>query len=122
MPSIAIVGASADRTKFGNKAVRAYVRQGWTVRPVHPRAQEIEGLPVFAAIEDVPTPIDRVTLYVPPAVGMTLLADIANVDPAELFLNPGTESPELIARAESLGLKTTVGCAIIDVGESPAAL
>ena len=45
--TVAIVGASADRRKFGNKAVRAYLRQGWKVYPVNPNRDEIEGIRVL---------------------------------------------------------------------------
>lgn len=39
--TIAIVGASADRAKFGNKAVRAYAEEGWEVWPVNPKVDVI---------------------------------------------------------------------------------
>jgi len=54
MKSVAIIGASADQSKFGNKAVRAFQQQGYEVYPVNPKATEIEGLPAFASIRDVP--------------------------------------------------------------------
>jgi predicted CoA-binding protein len=120
MKTVAIIGASSDRTKFGNKAVRAYIRRGYTVFPVNLREAVIEGLPAYRSIRDIPEPIDRAALYVPPAVGITLLPDLADRAVAELFLNPGTESPELLERARELGLQVTRGCAIIDIGESPA--
>jgi hypothetical protein len=44
--SVAILGASADRSKYGNKAVRAYQQQGYTVFPINPKESEIEGLRV----------------------------------------------------------------------------
>ena len=112
MPTVAVVGASSDRSKFGNKALRAYERQGWEVRPVHPKETEIEGHAVARSLTDL-SDIDRVTLYVPPAVGLGLLEDVVAL--------PGAESPELLARAEALGLDPIVGCAIINIGESPAA-
>jgi predicted CoA-binding protein len=120
MKTVAIIGASNDRSKFGNKAVRAYRRRGYTVFPVNPREAEIEGLPAYRSIRDIPEPIDRATFYVPPAVGITLLPDVAAQHVGELFLNPGTESPELRARAQELGLRVTSGCSILDIGESPA--
>jgi len=120
MPTVAVVGASSDRSKFGNKALRAYERQGWEVRPVHPKETEIEGHAVARSLTDL-SDIDRVTLYVPPAVGLGLLEDVVALAPSELWVNPGAESPELLARAEALGLDPIVGCAIINIGESPAA-
>jgi uncharacterized protein len=116
---IAIIGASADRAKFGNKAVRAYVRAGWDVFPVHPRAAEIEGLPAYATLEQVPGPLDRVSLYLPSALGIGELPRIAAAKPREFWVNPGAESAELLAAAGVLGLDPILACSIVDIGESP---
>jgi predicted CoA-binding protein len=116
---VAVVGASSDRRKFGNKAVRAFKRQGYDVRPVHPSKATIEGLPAYRSIADVPGPIDRVTLYVPPEIGVTLLDAIAEARPRELWVNPGAESPALLARARALGLEPIQACSIIAIGEVP---
>ena len=115
--SIAVIGASSDREKFGNKAVRAYAGAGWTVYPVHPREREIEGLTAYADVRDVPTkPLDMVTLYVPPKVGLGLLEHIAEVGCGELMLNPGAASEELVAEATRLGLNPVEACSILALG------
>ena len=119
MPGIAIIGASADRRKYGNKAVRAFLQGGWTVYPVNPNVREIEGLAVCSGIEAVPEQVDRVSLYVPPAVGLTMLPAIAAKKPREFFLNPGSESPELIAAARALGLEPILACSIVNIGLRP---
>jgi hypothetical protein len=119
MPSIAVIGASADRSKFGNKAVRAYQELGWTVYPVHPSADEIEGLKVYPTIAAVPRPIERVSMYLPAAQTVALLDDIAAAAPAEFWLNPGSASDELIEAAQRRGLNVIVACSIVDVGASP---
>ncbi|MBL8024312.1 MAG: CoA-binding protein [Elusimicrobia bacterium] len=116
MKTVAVIGASLDRTKFGNKSVRAHLKAGYRVFPVHPRETEIEGLPVYKSIRDVPEPLDRVTLYIPPGAGLQIIEDIAKKNPKELFLNPGTESPELIERAKALGLDPLRACSIVDLG------
>jgi len=97
MPSIAIIGASADRQKFGNKAARAYQQRGYSVYPIHPSATEIEGLAAFKTIADVPVSPDLVSVYVPPKVLLPILPAIAQKGCRELWLNPGTESPALNA-------------------------
>lgn len=116
MKTVAVIGASSDRTKFGNKSVRAHQKAGYTVYPVHPRETEIEGLRVYRSIRDVPDPLDRITLYIPPGAGELIIGDIAKKTPKELFFNPGSESPQLLERARSLGLNCIQACSIVDLG------
>ncbi|MDR3459390.1 MAG: CoA-binding protein [Verrucomicrobiae bacterium] len=119
MKTIAIIGASADRSKFGNKAVRAFVRQGFTVYPVNPKETGIEGLPAFKSIAEVPVRPNLVSVYLPPAVLVKVLPDIAARGCDELWLNPGTESDEVLIAAERLGLKVIQACSIVGIGMSP---
>ncbi len=122
LKTVAVIGASNDRQKYGNKAVRAFRKQGFTVYPVNPHAGVIEGLPAFRSILDVPARPWRISVYVPPAVLLRLLPDIARVGCEELWLNPGAESPEVLAEAERLGLKVVQACSILDVGLAPETL
>jgi predicted CoA-binding protein len=118
--TVAIIGASADRAKFSNKAVRAFVHQGYTVIPIHPRLPEVEGLKAYKSVLDVPGPIEMASLYLPPSIGELVIEEIARKGIAELWVNPGAESPELVVRARSLGLKPILACSIVGIGESPA--
>lgn len=118
--TVAIVGASNDRSKFGNKAVRAYQHQGWEIYPVHPTQTEVEGLRAYPNLDAVPERyLDRVLLYVPPQVGVGVLDQIPGKQVGEVWINPGAESPELLKRAEELGLNVIQACSMMDVGESP---
>ena len=118
--TVAIVGASADRSTFGNKAVRAHLRAGWTVYPVHPQAQEVEGLPVLGSLDAVPGgQVDRVAVYVRPSIGLGLLPAIALVQPQEVIFNPGTANTAVLKEAAELGLPVRQTCSILDVGFTP---
>jgi len=117
--SVAVIGASNNRNKYGNRAVRAYRAEGWHVYPVHPREAEIEGLPAFRSIVEIPGPVDRATVYLQPAVTLQVLEEIARKGVGELFLNPGSESDAVIARAEALELLPILACSIVDIGRSP---
>ena len=119
MKTIAIIGASTDRNKFGNKAVRAFVRQGFTVFPVNPKEAQIENLPVFKSVGEVPVRPNLVSVYLPPPVLLKMLPDIASRGCDELWLNPGTESDEVLAAAERLGLNVIQACSIVGIGLSP---
>lgn len=119
MPTVAIIGASTDRSKFGNKAVRAFLRRGYTVFPVNPKETEIEGLPVFKSIAEIPERPNWVSVYLPPPVLLKVLPAIAAKGCDELWLNPGTESDEVLLAAEKLGLNVIQACSIVGIGESP---
>jgi predicted CoA-binding protein len=116
------MGASSDREKYGNKAVRAYLKQGYTVYPVNPRGGEIEGQPVFKSIAEVPTRPDQVSVYLPPAVVLEILPHIAARGCDELWLNPGADSEAVLAEAERLRLNVIVACSIMGLGERPSEL
>lgn len=123
MPTIAIIGASADRAKFGNKSVRAHQQQGFTVYPVNPKGGEIEGLTAYRSLAEVPPErLNRISVYLPPHLGLKLLPEIAARGCDELWLNPGSESDELVAAAQELGLNVIQACSIVAVGISPAEL
>ena len=122
MKTIAILGASGDRQKFGNKAVRAFRQQGYQVYPVNPKETAIEGLPVFKTITEVPVRPQLVSVYLPPPVLLKVLPDIAARGCDELWLNPGTESDEVLAETVRLGLNTIQACSIVGVGVSPGEL
>ena len=119
MPSIAIVGASTDRSKYGNKATRAFAQGGWTVYPVNPKENEVEGIKAYSCLADVPEPIDRISLYVPPAIGITMIEEIAGKNPGEVFLNPGSESEALLKAAKTAGLNPIQACSIVNIGLRP---
>jgi len=120
-PTVAIIGASRDRRKYGNKSVRAHVAAGFDVYPVNPNADQVEGLVCYRDVSALPVKqVDRVSLYVPPAVGMTLLEEIAAARPREVWLNPGSGSRALREAAQQLGLNVVDGCSIVALGLSPA--
>jgi predicted CoA-binding protein len=116
---VAIIGASTQRQKFGNKAVRAFRDAGWEVFPVNHHADRIEGLESFAAVTGIPAKLDRVSVYLHPADTFSALDGIAASRPQEVWLNPGSDDPRVVARCHELGLEIRRGCSIVDIGRSP---
>jgi uncharacterized protein len=116
---VAVIGASSDRSKFGNKALRAFKAEGYTVVPVNPNEREVEGLPTFASVVDVPQAIDMATVYVPPEVGITLLDGFAKKQIPEIWINPGAENDELLVEAKKRKLNVIAACSIVGIGRSP---
>jgi hypothetical protein len=116
---VAVIGASSDRRKFGNKAFRAFRKQGHTVIPVNPNEQEIEGTRTVASVVDIPGDVDMATFYVPPDIGVLVIEDVAKKGIKDVWLNPGADGKEVIRRARELGIEPTIACSIIGIGENP---
>ncbi len=113
MKSVAIPGASTNPDKYGNKAVRAFAENGFEVFPINPRAEVIEGHPSFPDIGTVPKRPNVVSVYLPPKILVDTLPAIAARGCDELWLNPGTDTAEVIAAAERLGLTCVIGCSLV---------
>ena len=117
--TVAVIGASNNRSKYGNKALRAFEHQGYRVIPINPHEREVEGHKAYASVLDVPEKIDMATVYVPGEVGVRVIDDLAQLGVAEVWLNPGADDPEVVARARERGVRTIQACSIIAIGESP---
>ena len=117
--TVAIVGASNDRSKFGNKALRAFRAEGYTVIPVNPNEPRVEGLTSYASVLDVPGPIDMATVYVPPEIGEKLLDEFIRKQIPEVWFNPGAESDELMEKARAMKLNAIFACSIMGAGRNP---
>ncbi len=117
---VAVIGASADRSKFGNKAVRAFRNHGDRVVPINPSEAEVEGLTAYRSVLEVPGPIDMATFYVPPKIGEAVIEEVAKKGIREVWLNPGADSDALADRSRALGLRTTRACSIVGIGDSPS--
>lgn len=118
--TVAVIGASSNRAKFGNKALRAFERQGYTVLAINPNEAEVEGHTTFASVLDVPQTIDMATIYVPGAVGVKVMDELLQKGVPEVWLNPGADEDQVVARARELGLNTIQACSIIGIGDSPS--
>jgi predicted CoA-binding protein len=117
--TVAVVGASSDRGKFGNKAVRAFQAQGHRVIPINPNEPQVEGLRTYASVLDVPDAIDMATVYVQPDVALRLLDEFEEKGIPEIWINPGAESDELLTEARRRKLNVIAACSIVGIGESP---
>jgi uncharacterized protein len=117
--TVAVVGASSDRGKFGNKALRAFQAEGHTVIPINPNEPVVEGIQTYASVLDVPGPIDMATVYVQPEIGVGLLAEFEQKQIPEIWINPGAGSDELVAEARKRKLNIIQACSIVGIGRSP---
>jgi len=118
--TVAVVGASSSRSKFGNKALRAFVDQGYRVLAINPNEAEVEGIKTYASVLDVPDPIDMATVYVQPEVTLRLLDEFQQKRIPEIWVNPGAEDDQVMAEARRRKMNVIFACSIIGIGRSPS--
>lgn len=117
--TVAVIGASSDRRKFGNKALRAFEARGFTVLAINPNVPEVEGHRTYATVLDYPGSIDMATVYVKPAAGVGVMDDLSRKGVPEVWLNPGADGDGVVERARQLGLNIIQACSIMGIGETP---
>ncbi len=116
--AFAVVGASRDRSKYGNKVLRAYMQRGKKVFPVNPEAEEVEGLTAYADLASLPAPVHGVSVVTPPEVTERIVEEAAAAGVGHVWMQPGAESPAALRRAEELGMGAIGGgpCALVTLG------
>lgn len=105
----AVVGASQDHTKYGNKVLRVYQQNHYEVIPVNPKASEIEGLPAYPDLSSIPGEIDGVSIITPPAVTERVVLEAVNKGIKNIWMQPGAESAAAIEAAEAAGANVIAG-------------
>ena len=109
----AVVGASADRTKFGNITLRELQSRGKQVYPVNKRSKKIEGETCYPSLSALPEPVDRVLLVVPPKQSEAVVKEAAAVGIDSVWFQPGAESEAALAYCEARGMVAVSGRCIL---------
>ncbi|MBN2492453.1 MAG: CoA-binding protein [Planctomycetes bacterium] len=114
----AVVGASTDRAKYGNKVLRCFQQHGRPVYPVNPRAPEVEGLVAYPDLKALPEKVHGISVITPPAVTKRVVEEAAAAGIRHIWMQPGAESPAAIARAEELGMNVIAdgSCILVALG------
>ncbi len=116
--SFAVVGASQDRAKYGNKVLRCYQQHGLPVVGVHPKLTEVEGVPCHPSLKAIPGPARAVSVVAPPAAAAQIVADAIAAGVKHLWFQPGAEEAAAIAAAREAGLSVIADgpCVLVALG------
>lgn len=114
----AVVGASRDREKYGNKVLRTYIQNGLDVVPINPGGGEIEGLPSYPNLTAVLDTVDAVSIITPPRVTEKVVDEALTLGIKHIWMQPGAESPAAIEAAENSGANVIAGgpCLLVVLG------
>ena len=116
--SFAVVGASQDRDKYGNKVLRVYQQNGRTVFPINPSVDEVEGLPCYPDLESLPQTVDGISIITPPKITESIVEQAGKLKIGHLWMQPGAENETAIQRADELGINLIAAgpCALVVMG------
>jgi len=113
-----VIGASANREKFGNKVLRVYLQHGRKAIPVNPREKEIEGIPCVASIEELPPNVKSISIITPPHVTEQMVDKAISMGIANIWMQPGAESPAAVekCRRNNINVIADGSCILVVLG------
>lgn len=114
----AVVGASTDRSKYGNKVLRCYQQHGHEVYPINPKAPEVEGLKAYPTLAALPVKVSAISVITPPVATEQVVREASAAGVTHVWMQPGAESDAAIRAAESLGMNVIAGgpCLLVVMG------
>lgn len=114
----AVVGASTDRGKYGNKVLRCYQQHGREVYPINPKVDAVEGLRAYPSLESLPVKVAAISVITPPAVTARVVQEAIRAGVKRIWMQPGAEEPGAIRAAEEAGIEVIAGgpCLLVVMG------
>ena len=114
----AVVGASPDRAKYGNKVLRCYLQHDRDAVPVHPKEKVVEGVAAYPSLSAIEGGVGAVSVITPPAVTEKVVEEAARLGIGHVWMQPGAESDAAVARAKELGISVIAGgpCLLVVLG------
>ncbi len=113
-----VVGASTDRTKYGNRVLRCYRQKGLAVVPVNPKEREIEGIPCVATVAGLPDDVTSISVITPPAVTEQVVEAAIQKGIKHIWMQPGAESQKAVDRCLEAGINVIAdgSCILVVLG------
>ncbi|CDS10979.1 hypothetical protein LRAMOSA03243 [Lichtheimia ramosa] len=106
----AVIGASTDRSKYGNRVLRWYQDYGLPVTPVNPKEKQVENLASIASIDELENPKETaLSIITPPKVTLQVLKRAKELGITKLWLQPGAEDKAVLDYAQDAGLDIIAG-------------
>ena len=113
MKNVAIIASNFKQDRYSYKAFTLLRSKGHNVFPVAPALEELDGIPVYKSITEVPDIIDTVTLYMNPHWLKDVIPSIIEKKPQRVIFNPGTEAEELEQMLTKENIRVIQACTLV---------
>ena len=111
--TVAILGASKNKSRYANKAQKLLVENGYSVVPINPKYNEIDGIKCYPSLSAFGLSIDTVTVYVKPSIFSNLIHNVIETLPKKVIFNPGTEKTEFLNSLRKENIDTEEACTLV---------
>jgi predicted CoA-binding protein len=108
----AVIGANNDPDKFGNKIYKKLKCEGYTVYPINPMYDEVDGDICYSNLTSLPQKPEVLDMVVSPKRGKSFIEEAALLGIKNIWLQPGTYDPELLALIEEKQLTSIQACVL----------
>ncbi|MBP7962258.1 MAG: CoA-binding protein [Caldilineaceae bacterium] len=112
-PVWAVVGASNDRRKYGNRIYRTLRSAGYTVYAINDHESQVEGDTAYARLADLPQIPTVVDMVIPPWNAQSVVEEAVTLGVKALWFQPGAENPAAIRWAKEQGLDVIEDCILV---------
>ena len=111
--TVAILGASQTKSRYANKVQKLLVEHGYSVVPINPKYDMIDGIKCYPSLTSFGLSIDTVTVYVKPSIFSTIINSVIKAAPKRVIFNPGTEKMEFSNSLRSVDIETEEACTLV---------
>jgi uncharacterized protein len=108
--TIAMVGASADPTKFSYGVLRVLHETGYDMIPVNPAetGNEIRGLKCYESLSAIDRPVDMVQIFRTSEAAYEVVGEAIRIGAKVIWMQLGVRNDDAARLAEAAGLKVVM--------------
>ena len=113
---IAVIGVSQDAEKYGYRIFRDLIKAGYPVIGVNPKGGFVLGRLIYKSLEELEPKPDLVITVTPPEVTEEIVEQCNKLGIKNVWMQPGSGSDKILAKALDYGIKTTAACFMVQEG------
>lgn len=116
--AFAVIGASTNREKFGNKVLRCYIAHDKTVYPIHPIEKEIEHIKCLKSVAELPESVKSISIVTPPLLTEKIISQAITKGIKNIWMQPGASSQTAIDECKKNGINVIAEgpCILVELG------
>lgn len=108
----AVIGASNKKKGFGYKIYRRLKNAGYTVYPITPNYETVDGDKAYKSVLDLPEKVDVAEFIISKPIGIKVIEEVIEAKIENIWLQPMTRSEEIVKAAKDKGINVVESCVL----------